>query len=341
MNIYLHGRDNVGWSIDSDRAHTARFLTDLGHTITKNFVTAQILHSVWWAQLSASRNFFLRLKRRIIATVTNKLETNNGDYLRSKKWVTLWIAPSKKQFEILKAAGVNVAYQPFYVNKGVFKRSDKSRNEVAALLDIDKELIKGKFLIGSFQRDTLGTDLITPKWQKGPELLIEILSTLPDRDKWLLVLAGPRRHFIINECEKRGIPYYYYGVKPAPGVDDISVNTLDEERMSLLYNLVDCYLVTSKSESGPKAILEASFCKTLIFSTDVGLAPDILNRQCIYEDVDYVSSYIAESIKNGQDSNLSELIQSNYSNAVRVCSYDVMRERWKQIYESIQDSHPF
>lgn len=168
----------------------------------------------------------MRFKRKIIATATNKIDPDNRDYLRAKKWVTLWIAPSKKQFDTLKADGVNVAYQPFYVDEKVFRKLDKSRIEIATLLGIDFGLIKDKFLIGSFQRDTLGTDMKSPRWQKGPELLVEILSSLPDKDRWVLVLAGPRRHFIINECEKNGIPYYYYGLKPTTGVDDIGVNTL-------------------------------------------------------------------------------------------------------------------
>jgi hypothetical protein len=335
MQIYLHGRDNINWSIDSDRAHTARFLTDLGHTITNNFVAAQILHSVWWNQLFNSRNFFLRLKRRIIATVTNKLEPNNSDYLRFKKWVTLWVVPSKRQFDILKADGVPVAYQPFYVDEKVFRRFDKSREEIAALLGIDFELIRDKFLIGSFQRDTLGTDLKSPKWQKNPELLIEILYSLPDKDRWLLVLAGPRRHFIINECEKRGLPYYYYGVKPTPGVDDMSVNILDHTRMALLYNLLDVCLVTSKSEGGPKAIQESSFSKTLIFSTGVGAAPDILDKRCLFDDVEAVHNSLIKLIRSEDKAYFNELTSFNFKNASAICSYSIMKNRLQEIYESI------
>jgi glycosyltransferase involved in cell wall biosynthesis len=221
------------------------------------------------------------------------------------------------------------------VDEKVFRKIDKSRKEISTLLGIDFELVKDKFLFGSFQRDTLGADLKTPKWQKNPELLIEILSLLPKKNRWLLILTGPRRHYIINECEKRGIPYYYYGRKPAPGVDDIGINTLDHERMALFYNLIDCYLVTSKSEGGPKAILEASFCNTLIFSTDVGLAPDILDSRCIYNTIDRVTSSLLHAMRSNNQDYINNLITSNFNNANSICSYEIMKKRWKQIYESI------
>ncbi len=74
MKVYLHGRDNVGWSIDSDRKHTEKFLKDIGLGITNNFITADVIHSVWWNQLLTKRYYFLRFKNKIIATATNKIE---------------------------------------------------------------------------------------------------------------------------------------------------------------------------------------------------------------------------------------------------------------------------
>ncbi len=336
MQIYLHGRDKMGWSIDSDLMHTEKLLKGIGHCITKNFIKAEVVHSVWWNQLLARRNYFLRIKSKVIAVATNRIGPDNKEYLKAKKSVTLWIAPSRRQFDILEADGVHVAYQPFYVDENVFRRFDKSRREIAALLGIDFDLIKNKFLIGSFQRDTLGSDLISPKWQKGPELLIDILSSLPDKDRWLLLLAGPRRHFIINECEKKGIPYYYYGVKPIRGIDDISTNTLGQQKMPLLYNLIDCYIVTSKSEGGPKAITEACFCKTLIFSTDVGLSSDILDRRCIFRNINTIATTLSQLINANNKDYFKNLNINNFEKANSLCSFEIMKERWRQIYGEIK-----
>lgn len=335
MQIFLHGNDNIGWSIDSDRKHTERFLKEIGHTLTNNIIKAGVVHSVWWNQLLTRRNYFLKFKKKIIATATNNVDPDNRYYLKAKKWVTLWIAPSKRQFDIFRNDGVQVAYQPFYVNEEVFKKIDKSKEEIAKILDIDFNLIKDKFLIGSFQRDTLEADLKSPKWQKDPKLLVDMLSSLSDRNRWLLFLAGPRRHFIIKECKKKGIPFYYYGKKPFAGIDDLTINIINEDRMALLYNLIDCYIVTSKSEGGPKAILESSFCKTLIFSTDVGHAPDILDNRCILNNINTVTKYFTQLINGENYDYFSGLIINNFKNVSTICSYKSTKKRWKQIYESI------
>ena len=80
--------------------------------------------------------------------------------------------------------------------------------------------------------------------------------------------------------EETNIKFTYIGKKS--NKDDILLNTISQKKMNLLYNLADIYIVSSKSEGGPKAIIEAMLCKTLIISTDVGLAQDLLPRELIY-----------------------------------------------------------
>ena len=50
-----------------------------------------------------------------------------------------------------------------------------------------------------------------------------------------------------------------------------------------LYNCLDLYLVTSRQEGGPQAILECSSNKTPILSTNVGFASKALDPNCILE----------------------------------------------------------
>ena len=57
------------------------------------------------------------------------------------------------------------------------------------------------------------------------------------------------------------------------------VNSSD---LNELYNILDLYLVTSRLEGGPQAILECGISKTPILSTDVGVAPEILNKKSIF-----------------------------------------------------------
>ena len=52
--------------------------------------------------------------------------------------------------------------------------------------------------------------------------------------------------------------------------------------MNQLYNLLDIYIVSSRIEGGPQAILECAITKTPILSTDVGVASEILNPKSIF-----------------------------------------------------------
>ena len=332
MRTYLHGNDGVGWSIDSDRKHTEAFLRDIGIEITSNIIRADVLHSVWWNQLLDGRNLLLRLKRNIIATATNQIDIKSANYLQAKRFVSLWIAASRRQFEMLEKDGVKVAYQPFYVDEKTFCPSSVGKAEICARLGMDFNRIKDKFVISSFQRDTLGTDLISPKWQKGPDRLVNILSSLPSRDKWILLLAGPRRHYVVNECRKRGIPYFCYGGDPVPGTDDIISGNIPAKDMALLYNLTDCYLVASNSEGGPKAVLEAAWSKTPVLSTDVGLAPDILNEYSIYADDLCAIRRISDILKNQDLSLVRNSVAANHGTVSKVVSYPAMISRWREIY---------
>ena len=48
-------------------------------------------------------------------------------------------------------------------------------------------------------------------------------------------------------------------------------------------NILDLYLVTSRIEGGPQAIMEAAISKTPILSTDVGVASEILHNDSIFD----------------------------------------------------------
>ena len=57
-----------------------------------------------------------------------------------------------------------------------------------------------------------------------------------------------------------------------------------------LYNLLNLYIVSSRIEGGPQAIVECGLSKTPIISTDVGLAGEILSESSLYSGVDYLSA---------------------------------------------------
>ena len=58
---------------------------------------------------------------------------------------------------------------------------------------------------------------------------------------------------------------------------------VDLKQINILYNILDLYLVTSRIEGGPQAIIEAGITKTPILSTDVGVAGEILHKDSIFD----------------------------------------------------------
>jgi glycosyltransferase involved in cell wall biosynthesis len=85
-----------------------------------------------------------------------------------------------------------------------------------------------------------------------------------------IVLTGWRRTYIINKLNELKINYVYHEL--------VDTTVLNE-----LYNCLDLYLVSSRVEGGPRAILEASVSKTPIISTNVGISELVLHEESIYD----------------------------------------------------------
>ena len=91
-----------------------------------------------------------------------------------------------------------------------------------------------------------------------------------DKNKKIeVILTGKRRQYVISELEKRNIPFKYF-----------EMTSFDE--LNELYNILDLYIVSSRVEGGPQAILECAITKTPIISTDVGVASEILSPKSIF-----------------------------------------------------------
>ena len=155
----------------------------------------------------------------------------------------------------------------FWINENIFKNINN--------IDVLKKKYNiplNSFCVGSFQRDTLGKKLcIKPKLSKGPDIFIKIVEDMKKTNSNLLIiLTGRRRNYIINELIKKSINYKYYEM-----ITPIELNEL--------YNCLDIYIVSSRVEGGPRAIIEAGLSKTPLISTNVGISDLILNNDSIYD----------------------------------------------------------
>lgn len=91
------------------------------------------------------------------------------------------------------------------------------------------------------------------------------------KKKMKIILTGKRRQYLIENFEKLGIEYKYYEM--------VNFKTIND-----LYNILDLYLVTSRIEGGPQAIVECGLTKTPVLSTDVGIAQKILHPESIFNE---------------------------------------------------------
>lgn len=330
--IFLLGKDNSGWSIDADRQNVKKALIDLGFSLTRNPFIAEIFYVVWWNKMFKWSyrvlNIFFRRKTWIV-TATNELDYQEEKVKKIDKRVDFWIFANQQQKKLLEKIGrkeESLFWNPFYVDENKFKKIKISRADLCKKIGIEKEQLKGRVLLGSFVKDSLGSDLTKPKWQKGTEMLRDVLDEIK-KERILLVLAGPRRHFIIKECKKLKIPFIFIGNMDfiKKGLDDCNENNTSMEKINLLYNLVDICLVTSKSEGGPKAVIEAPLTKTAVISTRVGLAPDFLTKEMLCDNKKDFIRKIRLLLKDKLEVN--RLAKLGYERVSNINNYDDFKKR--------------
>ena len=163
---------------------------------------------------------------------------------------------------------------PYWVN-GELWRPLENKKELQKKYNIPSD----RFIVGSFQKDTEGSDLKTPKLEKGPDIFCDIIERLNPKPH--VVLGGWRREYIINRLKSKNINFSFFEL--------IDLNSLNE-----LYNCLDLYLVTSRHEGGPQAILESVATNTPILSTDVGIANHALSEKCIMSNEDEFVDFIEQ-----------------------------------------------
>jgi len=171
-------------------------------------------------------------------------------------WYHTISGPSAAQ--ISERAQKPVYIQPFWINQRLWCPLPKADCREK------HDLPKDGYLIGSFQRDTEGHDLITPKLAKGPDIFCDVVEELAKKKKKLsVVLGGWRRQYVIKRLETAGIQYKYFE-RP------------DFKTVNELYNALDLYVVGSRYEGGPQALFECAANQTPIISTPVGYAQSVL-----------------------------------------------------------------
>tara|TARA_B100000902_G_scaffold400025_1_gene474718 strand:+ start:11602 stop:12519 length:918 start_codon:yes stop_codon:yes gene_type:complete len=279
MKIYLN-EANESWVVDRFRKEWIENNLD---SMTENIEEADIVWIIapWtWKKINKKH-----LKnKKVICTIHhidfekfNNKERKNF-YKRDKYVDTYHAISTKTEEQVRSLTDKDIETIPFWINQNIFYEI-KNKNTLRSKFNLNTE----SFIVGSFQRDTEGKDLVSPKLSKGPDRFVEILIELNKKNKNIeVLLTGKRRDYLIKNLKKNKIPYIYH-----------EMTTF--EQLNELYNCIDLYIVASRVEGGPQAILECAITKTPIISTDVGIASKILHESSIFTMENFSTAKPSES----------------------------------------------
>jgi len=236
-------------------------------------------------------------QKKVVMTIHHIVpeKFNLKEFLVRDHYVNLYHVPCQKTKDFISQyTNKPIDIIGYWIDLDFWKPESKTAARRALNLD------PSDYIIGSFQRDTEGHDLKTPKLEKGPDLFVQYVKENRKENTHVL-LGGWRRQYIINELEKE---YIKYTMMPL----------VQRETLKKMYAACDLYVVSSRHEGGPQAVLEAPAMKVPIISTDVGMASAILPEKCVFDVTkgDYIPTTedVEEAFQNVQQYNLKQHVQN-------------------------------
>ncbi len=182
-----------------------------------------------------------------------------------------------------------------------------------------------RHVIGSFQKDGEGWgDGMEPKLVKGPDIFVDTIIGLKDLNPFVL-LTGPSRGYVKKRLADNGIEYKHVYVK-------------DFSEIPSMYHALDMYLISSRVEGGPMAILESWASGVPLVSTRVGMVPDIatVGEDCLLADVDDTVALVSLARKLLQDKTRREKLQVQGSERVKSFSWKhIVQRHLQELYNEV------
>lgn len=264
MKIFIKS-PNENWILDRITKEWRTLKPDYCTDSLDNADLIWIISPWQWRQIPPN----LLLDKKVLMTVHHIVPEKFTaaalqEFLIRDKFIDKYHTPCQKTKDFIsKLTNKPVEVIGYWYNSGIWQPANKV--EAREKLQIPPEA----YVVGSFQRDTEGSDLISPKLEKGPDLFIESLKKI-DKNNLLVLLGGWRRQYVIKRLKEEGINFRFIEMAP--------IETLKD-----MYACCDLYIVASRVEGGPQAILEASAMKIPIISRDVGMATAVLSENCVID----------------------------------------------------------
>ena len=159
--------------------------------------------------------------------------------------------------------------------------------------------------------------------EKGPDVFVKVVEKLWNKHRDLfVVLTGPARGYVKKELERIGVPFIHKFLK-------------DYYDLVGYYYLLDLYLITSRTEGGPKAVLESLACGVPLVSSKVGMAIDVIKdgENGFLADVEDIEGLVERSEWLINDQVLRQKFVENGLKTVKDYSWDKIADRfYNEIY---------
>jgi len=224
---------------------------------------------------------------------------------------------TKKDLLKLKISEEKIKVVPLGIDNNIFKPTNNKKKAKEKL-----NLPKNKIIIGSFQKDGEGWEEGNePKLIKGPDIFCDVIEKLSKKYPIHILLTGPARGYVKNRLTKTGISFTHHYLK-------------NYNNIVKYYHALDLYIITSRLEGGPMAILECWATSTPIVSTKVGLVTDIAtdNQNILLTNIEDANKITEQTEKIITNQKLSEELTRNALQEISKYSWSTMSKRY---YEAL------
>lgn len=231
---------------------------------------------------------------------------------------------TKKQLQSAGVAEEKIFLSPIPVDLKVFKKYPKDRDPMREFLSIPS----GCFVVGSFQKDGQGWgDGDEPKLIKGPDIFCDVLDLVKDQIPLHVVLSGPARGYVKKRLEKSRIAFTHRYLE-------------DPDEIVDLYQALDCYLISSRVEGGPKALMESWACEVPLVSTRMGMVADyaIDGHNAFLAESEEVQKLATHLLTLYKNSELRRKIVEQGLRDVEALSYDKAVDIYKNYYLKLKST---
>ena len=326
--------DGGGWSVDEDAEHVAAAATRLGIDVAParwaRFAERQVVfhtsqfEAILPRWLDSSHSLGIAYLHGRPGTAGMPELDRCFDTLRnhSERFARIQVTHAEMH-ELVLSAGVapeRVFRIPLGIDLEHFPLGDSTtRARAREALGLPASA----FVAGSFQKDGVGWgEGVEPKLIKGPDTLVAAAERLRAHVPELVVLlTGPARGYVRRELEQRGIPYRHTVAR-------------SREEVARAYHALDVYLVTSRQEGGPKAVLESLASGVPLVTTRVGQAQEIVGagRNGLLVDVDDAEAVAEAAVSVHQDGALAASLRTAGRETAEAYAHERLDPAWASLF---------